>query len=175
MKRLGLVLSLLLLTSLGWAGDGFVYTSLAFQGETYAVPPCGGWAVGKGASTRLTPPLKVALEVRIPARDVARAVRKKTVTVLFPLNSARLTPSAREKLALIPSRARVRVVGYTCDLGTESYNLGLSVRRAVAVASYLERRGIKVLSITGKGECCPIRRRGKIDRPASRRVEIEED
>ena len=166
---------LFLICSSALAGEGFVYTTLNTQTGSYVIPSYQMWAVGDGKPSKLTPSLRVALEVKIPARDVALVAGRRTVTVLFPLNSSRLTPTARMELASIPKGARVRITGYTCDLGTEAYNLALSVRRAEAVASYLEERGIMVLSITGRGECCPVKKDGKINRPASRRVEVEKD
>jgi len=53
---------------------------------------------------------------------------------------------------------RVRIVGYTCDLGTAEYNLGLSQRRAIAVEDYLVNTvGIDPsrLEILGMGESDP--------------------
>ena len=137
---------LYLACSPAWAGSGFVYATLSNQTGSYVIPPSGAWAIGSGEPSILTPPLKVVLKMKIPARDVARVTGRRTVTVLFPLNSSRLTSTARMELASIPKGARVRVTGYTCDLGTKAYNLDLSVRRAEAVASYLEERGIMVLS-----------------------------
>ena len=68
----------------------------------------------------------------------------------FDLDSANLTPQAQQNLdefakALHSDRladARFVVEGYTDARGTETYNLGLSERRAEAVTKFLFEKGI---------------------------------
>ena len=45
----------------------------------------------------------------------------------------------------------VEVQGHTDSIGTETYNLGLSERRAVAVKAYLVSRGLSATALTAKG------------------------
>lgn len=65
--------------------------------------------------------------------------------VLFAFNSDRLSPAAQAELQetakLIRERAKgpIRVEGHTDSVGSPSYNLGLSQRRAEAVHAALER------------------------------------
>ena len=67
--------------------------------------------------------------------------------ILFQFNSAELTPDARralDQLAVALGSARLhddrfRVAGHTDGLGSETYNLDLSLRRAEAAVDYLER------------------------------------
>jgi outer membrane protein OmpA-like peptidoglycan-associated protein len=65
--------------------------------------------------------------------------------VLFAFNSDRLSPAAQAELQetakLIRERAKgpIRVEGHTDSVGSPSYNLGLSQRRAEAVRAALER------------------------------------
>jgi outer membrane protein OmpA-like peptidoglycan-associated protein len=65
--------------------------------------------------------------------------------VLFAFNSDRLSPAAQAELQetakLIRERANgpIRVEGHTDSVGSPSYNLGLSQRRAEAVRAALER------------------------------------
>jgi outer membrane protein OmpA-like peptidoglycan-associated protein len=93
-------------------------------------------------------------------------------SVYFSLDSATLEPGERESLDRliqnIPNGAGVNVHGYTCDLGTASYNNILSLRRAREVASYLQGRNIAVGNVDGKGTCCTV----SDDRRLNRRVEI---
>lgn len=53
---------------------------------------------------------------------------------------------------------RLNVIGHTDGDGTDSYNQGLSERRAAAVAEYLTEKGIDSsrLNVTGMGESMPI-------------------
>jgi outer membrane protein OmpA-like peptidoglycan-associated protein len=86
--------------------------------------------------------------------------------VLFALDSASLTGPARAVLAAAAPRLavaargqRVRVVGHTDDQGSDSYNAGLSRRRAAAVVAALAPRlrpaGI-TLAPEGRGESEPV-------------------
>lgn len=100
--------------------------------------------------------------------------------VNFDLNSAELTPDARTKLeqfatALKDSRLSSHnfvVEGYTDASGPESYNMGLSERRAQSVSSYLLSKGIAAsrINAVGFGE-----QRPRVDNPfdpMNRRVEM---
>lgn len=76
-------------------------------------------------------------------------------TVYFAFNGSALTPAAKTKLnalsAALKSRnvSAVSIVGYADAIGTDSYNVRLSQKRANTVAAYLRAKGIKV---TGKSE-----------------------
>ena len=93
-------------------------------------------------------------------------------TVLFQFDSAVLTQTEKAKLDELVSDISVdldvNLDGFTCDLGTASHNLSLSLRRANAVASYLRGKNISVGNVEGKGKCCPI----SYNRHLNRRVEI---
>lgn len=101
----------------------------------------------------------------------------------FDLNSADLTPNARTKLsqfaeALKDSRLKAHsftVEGYTDASGSETYNDGLSDRRARSVASFLLASGIEPsrLKAKGMGESKP-RVADPYD-PENRRVEMRID
>lgn len=56
------------------------------------------------------------------------------------------------------SDIKVEVAGHTDSIGTEEYNMGLSVRRANAVRNYLIGKGIAAdrLTVKGYGESRPI-------------------
>lgn len=78
------------------------------------------------------------------------------------------------KLAAYPQTA-VHIVGHTDSMGSELYNLRLSIRRAEAVMEYLRRQGVALarLSADGKGEAEPIADNGSpTERVKNRRVEL---
>lgn len=107
--------------------------------------------------------------------------------VLFAFDSAVLRPEAavalRQTLASlrqeIPYPA-IRVEGNTDSIGTASYNEQLSLRRAQAVARWLEGHGIPVAAITevGNGASHPVAPNttpDARDNPAGRALNRRED
>ncbi len=110
-------------------------------------------------------------------------------TVYFNFNSSALTPAAKTKLnALAKSLkstnvASVKIIGFADEIGTQSYNLRLSQKRANAVAAYLRGKGIKVVgksevrglgATASKSECTETK--GKAQQAClwrDRRVEVE--
>lgn len=99
----------------------------------------------------------------------------------FAFDSAEL--DAQSKAALdaavdvIRSQSSVQldVVGYTDSTGPESYNQGLSERRAQAAVDYLVSRGVDAgqLRAVGRGEASPVASNDSRDgRARNRRVEL---
>jgi outer membrane protein OmpA-like peptidoglycan-associated protein len=77
-------------------------------------------------------------------------------------------------LAATPE-TEVVVIGHTDSVGSETYNLQLSIRRAEAVVEYLRTRGIALsrLVADGRGEAEPIAENGnESGRARNRRIEI---
>jgi len=69
----------------------------------------------------------------------------------------------------------VEVAGHTCSIGTEEYNLGLSLRRAEAVRNYLVSKGVSAdrLTVRGYGESRPaVSNATREGRAQNRRVEL---
>jgi OOP family OmpA-OmpF porin len=82
-----------------------------------------------------------------------------------------------------PQIHRVAITGYTDRIGTDSYNLKLSQRRADAVKSYLVGKGVAAIRLTaiGRGKANPVVECHQTSRPAlikclepNRRVEVEQ-
>ena len=101
--------------------------------------------------------------------------------VSFDFNSASLKPSfysSLDKIADIMIRypqTQIVVAGHTDSVGSEQYNLELSLRRANAVADYLISRGVvrARLGTEGRGELEPIATNDTAEgRTRNRRVEI---
>ncbi|MCO7522211.1 MULTISPECIES: OmpA family protein [unclassified Pseudomonas] len=84
--------------------------------------------------------------------------------VLFAFDSAELTGGAQQRLHSLlpklndPSVTRVKVVGHTDSVGSDSYNQKLSERRASSVAEYLISQGLAPTKVTsqGRGEAEPV-------------------
>ncbi|KQX58889.1 MULTISPECIES: OmpA family protein [unclassified Streptomyces] len=101
--------------------------------------------------------------------------------VLFPKNSAKLSPAAHARIAAIAAEigkmgsGRVRVFGFTDNLGTYEHGLKLSKERAVAVQQVLARAldPGTTFDIRGYSEDYPIADNGTEEgRKKNRRVEI---
>jgi outer membrane protein OmpA-like peptidoglycan-associated protein len=101
--------------------------------------------------------------------------------VLFDFNSAGLRSSSRDELremATVFNRyndTTIVVAGHTDSVGSESYNQGLSNRRANTVANYLEDLGVRGsrLDAVGYGESRPKSSNSTASgRQQNRRVEI---
>ncbi len=97
------------------------------------------------------------------------------------LNSDKLSP---QMLALLDNVAdalskdknlKIRVVGHTCDLGTEAYNLKLSEKRAHAAHKYLLSKNVAKdrIIVEWKGESSPsVPNVSEENRSKNRRVEV---
>lgn len=101
--------------------------------------------------------------------------------VTFQTDSADLSPAFFDVLGSVAKvmeeyeKTVVEVAGHTDSTGSDSYNQGLSERRARSVAQYLTSQGIdnQRLMTIGMGEARPVADNGSADgRQANRRVEI---
>lgn len=100
-----------------------------------------------------------------------------TPTIYFRFNRFDVSNYEKDQLDQLVSRLKerpdrpreIRVVGHTCDLGSDPYNDRLSLMRAESVAVYLGRNGFKVSEAKGEGKRSPVSKVGKLNR----RVEIE--
>ena len=122
------------------------------------------------------PPPPAAVVTPPPAAEAAR-----TYLVFFDWDRADLTDRARQiigEAAQVTTRVqvtRIQVNGYTDLSGTAAYNMGLSVRRAQAVANELIRDGVPraAISIQGFGKTHPlVPTADGVREPQNRRVEI---
>lgn len=99
----------------------------------------------------------------------------------FELNSTHLTADGTDLLAQVAAMLRtsptasVTIVGHTCNVGEESYNQWLSLRRAESVRDTLQQEyGItNPISVEGKGSGEPKEsNETRQGRQANRRVEV---
>jgi outer membrane protein OmpA-like peptidoglycan-associated protein len=112
----------------------------------------------------------------VPASPVSRSY-----IVFFDWDKADLTTRAKQIVSEAAANStkvqytRLEVNGYTDTSGTPTYNQGLSVRRAQAVAAELVKDGVpkSAITIQGFGETHPLVPTGSgVREPQNRRVEI---
>jgi len=117
----------------------------------------------------------------LQARPTDRGLVLTLGDVLFTTGQSELKSGASGNLNRLvtflnkyPQRT-VQIEGYTDSVGSETYNQGLSERRADAVRSYLVGQGIDTqrLSSSGRGESSPVADNGSAQgRQQNRRVEV---
>src|SRR6185503_18270341 len=124
------------------------------------------------------------LEQNIPGARVQRMGEGIAVMfdsgLLFDVDSDVIKGDARANLdALAASLAKypksdLMIVGHTDASGTDSYNMGLSKRRAASASNYLRSHGVaRGIRALGRGETEPIASNDTDDgRQQNRRVEI---
>jgi outer membrane protein OmpA-like peptidoglycan-associated protein len=125
------------------------------------------------------------LAKEIPGAKVERVGEGILVTfesgLLFDFNSDALRPAARENLRNLATslqnhpRTNVLLVGHTDAVGSDSYNQGLSERRASIAASFLTSEGVarSRAEAAGRGETEPLASNDtEAGRQQNRRVEV---
>jgi len=124
------------------------------------------------------------LEQNIPGAKVQRVGEGIAVLfdsgLLFDVDSDVIKGDARSNLdALAASLAKypksdLMIVGHTDDTGTDSYNMGLSKRRAASAKNYLRAHGVtRGIKSLGRGESEPIAANDSAEgRQQNRRVEV---
>ena len=100
----------------------------------------------------------------------------------FDFDKSVLKPEGRAKLDDLVGKLKavnlevIIAIGHTDSIGSNAYNMKLSMRRADAIKAYLISKGIEANRIhtEGKGETQPVAdNKTKEGRAKNRRVEIE--
>jgi outer membrane protein OmpA-like peptidoglycan-associated protein len=84
----------------------------------------------------------------------------------FDFDSSKIRPNEKRTLNGV-GQGQYRLKGYTCIIGTDKYNLGLSKRRAETVAGFLKKNGIHIIEVQGMGKSSE-----NMDKKLNRRVDI---
>jgi outer membrane protein OmpA-like peptidoglycan-associated protein len=138
-------------------------------------------AAAERDKTELRERLRQQLSVILETRETARGLIVNLSDVLFDTAQSTLKPGAREKLAKVSGilathpDLKIEIEGHTDSVGTDTYNQGLSERRAEAVRSYLVSQRIAPQAITtaGFGESRPVASNDTAaGRQQNRRVEL---
>ena len=125
-------------------------------------------------------PEKLGISVKETKNAITLGIPER---VLFDFNKFILKPKAKSALLSVadfikehPGKKLV-VTGYTDNIGSDAYNLKLSLQRAQSVADYLmyvERLSSSIFSIEGKGKANPVASNDtEAGRAKNRRVEIK--
>lgn len=129
----------------------------------------------------LQPPVPPAPPPPPPPPRSAACDDKTPRIVFFDFDSATPPPSAQDTIQFVSSNAaacnwqRVSVVGHADRAGSDAYNVGLSQRRADAVADLLATGGVNrsALAVSAKGESQPrVPTADGVRELQNRRVEI---
>lgn len=144
----------------------------AFWTPATGLPGCDGTIIAQAPAPVAPPP-------------VAAPVSEKVVydaDTFFDFDKTDIKPDGRTMLDELVRQVQqlelevIIAVGHTDSIGSETYNQGLSERRANAVKTYLVNRGIDPNRIytEGKGESQPVASNATREgRAQNRRVELE--
>ena len=126
------------------------------------------------------------VEPAAPVTTAAAAPSSEKVTfeadAFFDFDKSVLKPAGKAKLADLVSKLQgtdievVVATGHTDSIGSDAYNLKLSLRRANAVKAFLVSKGVPAdrVFVEGKGESQPVASNKTRDgRAKNRRVEVE--
>lgn len=154
--------------------DQFVVCSTCPDHQLTLLPVKPMLAMRLSEQVKLEP--QVALETKRaePTSSGALETEKQIATVQFDFDSERLSRHERLRfdglLSGLSKQSTFGLKGYTCTIGTNDYNESLSIRRANHVAGIMKSNGFNVVTVEGKGKCCPV----STDKRLNRRVEIVE-
>lgn len=157
------------------AADNRQFIICANQSQTPLVPELSPPPIAVRFGSDPAKPSESPKETQVAETSPALPVPKITLekTIHFAFDSSKVRD--RQGVTLLahtlksdPALIGVRVVGFTCDLGSKTHNDRLALRRAEAVAEILGEEGFRVVEIAGEGKCCYV----PGERQHSRRAEI---
>ncbi|MFN8627043.1 MAG: OmpA family protein [Candidatus Binatia bacterium] len=155
--------------------------AIGVASNNYGTPRTFGLQIGYNftAGEAAPPPAPVAQAAPPPPPPAKKKIVLRSVH--FDFDKATLKADAKpildEAIQVLKQEGSVDIVveGHTDSIGTETYNMGLSRRRAETVRSYLVDHGIARSRITaeGMGESKPVASNDTADgRAQNRRVEL---
>jgi outer membrane protein OmpA-like peptidoglycan-associated protein len=173
---------------IGTAAGGTVGAIIGKKAGNTAVGAIIGGAIGGAAGALIGRNMdKQAEEIQktVPGAEVIREgeglIVKFDSGILFDVDKSELKDAARNNIENLAVSMKnnpetdIMIIGHTDADGSDSYNMGLSQRRAEAVRAYAAANGIATsrLTTTGRGESEPIADNTTASGKAqNRRVEI---
>jgi len=173
--------------TLTWAATNA--SSITIDQGVGSVAPSGSKQVCPGSTTRYTINVAGAGGTQTAATTVTVIpLAKKTVVfdavALFDFDKEALKPEGKEQIKAYREEAKaelsradkITITGHTDNVGSEDYNMKLSLRRAEAVRDYLVGLGIDPgkLEVKGEGMTNPMADNSTAEgRAKNRRVEVD--
>jgi len=134
---------------------------------------CEHWVMDDGAEGYMSPHVN---RQGIPVCREANLCGTVNTDTLFATDSARIQPAGKQRLREFFQQAGAisyTIVGHTDSRASDEYNMGLSYRRANAVASVARGMGARIADVRGYGERMPKASNNTAQGMAqNRRVEI---
>ena len=107
-----------------------------------------------------------------PESSIHTVEKEKKITIYYELGSSTLRPSEIKKLRRFTRKynnSAVKVIGYTCPLGSLRRNKIVARQRTSRVSTWLKNNGVNVTTTQSKPKCCYV---SKDELWRNRRVEI---
>jgi outer membrane protein OmpA-like peptidoglycan-associated protein len=134
---------------------------------------CEHWVMDDGAEGYMSPHVN---RQGVPVCREANLCGTVNTDTLFATDSARIQPAGKQRLREFFQQAGAisyTIVGHTDSRASDEYNMGLSYRRANAVASVARSMGARIADVRGYGERMPKASNNTAQGMAqNRRVEI---
>jgi outer membrane protein OmpA-like peptidoglycan-associated protein len=137
---------------------------------------------GETAKPVSAAPAPIAAPAPAPApKAVQAAPIARNYLVFFDFDKSNITPEANKIISQAADNAKsnkatsIALTGYTDSVGTEKYNLALSIRRGNAVKAALIKLGVPAneISVVGKGKAEQlVPTKDGVREPQNRRVQI---
>lgn len=166
-------LGLLIFSTMASAGHNASHSERYVPGIWVDPDGCEHWVMDDGAEGYMTPNVT---RDGIPVCRRVNACLVESSDQLFAVDKHFINPANRQRLADFFKKADASayiIYGHTDSDASDEYNMGLSMRRANAVAEIAKSVGARVAGIRGFGERQPIAtNKTSYGKQRNRRVEI---
>lgn len=132
-------------------------TNLKFAGETVKADYYSDHSILVGLTYKFNKPAPAPVAAAAPVAAPAPAPMAKTFEVFFDFDKYNITPAGQKVIdqAVASAKAgnatRIDLTGHTDTVGSDKYNLALSLKRANAVKAVMVKEGIAADIISAKG------------------------